>query len=152
MKKLLFLFIAIIIFCSSSFAQKAIEEAVEWSGAIPFPANHMKKKYSVGTGLIFERPTPNQDGSVSASALTVYILLDNGTVTSVTPDRVEQKPSGNNIFPGATNFNAVFNKKVILDEKGQETEFYVRPIKVTFHRFWERTFNGEELFIQYITL
>ena len=150
MKKILFLFIAISFIFSSSFAQKAIEDYENWKGARRLPMNQNIIGLVTGTGQIFERPTPDEYGTVSPASVKVKILLEDGTVADFELDKIEQRSQGNDLFPERGINYKIFDKPVYPQHEG--VWYYRNQIKVTVYIYTEVTFDGGIRKTQYIVL
>ena len=132
MKRIICSLSIILIICSNVFSQtpaeieKAMRDYPGWATAKRFPLE--SSTHVFGIGYVFEMPTPNSDGSVSPSNLSVKIAgMDNqmypGPVTSIE----------RGINTETIDWKAIFNRPVQLDANGKPTRYYKDPLPVVYH-------------------
>ncbi len=126
MKKMFLSFI-ILISVTNSFGQNIIEQAPQWKGAKPLP--YVQTRYLTATGVIFKAPQFNRDSTVSPSSIEVYVMMEDGTVGTVSLDRIEPSPQTGSIEN--INWKAIFNRPAVLGGDGQR--YYQTPLKLTVH-------------------
>lgn len=131
MKKFFLLFIIVI--SVNNVSAQTIESAPEWTMCTVFPAQQ-QAEHEVGTGLVFFKPSTNRQGVVSPASVQLLIKVGQGKSAFVMRAPVHTIE----ISAGNSEINwSVFDQPTMMGADGKATNSYVRPLMLTYHRYWD---------------